>query len=216
MMIRHHEICLLAVTYAALAALSIGCTNTKLPAKEQDRAASLWDCRGNSLGEWECSGYSTRASMPAQASAAPAIPQTTATTVTGQAEVTPAPGDTEYGSSPAPQGETTTVTAHTPAATVTTVREENTRQRLLGFPPHYYAVQLLAAKLDSSITTYRNSYPEIHAESVWVDYNGNRFQLLILGVYPSVSEARQAVAELPVSPEPAPWIRPMAPLQTFL
>jgi septal ring-binding cell division protein DamX len=108
------------------------------------------------------------------------------------------------------------VTTQTPVATVTTVGEENTKQQLLGFPSHYYVVQLLAAKNDSTITRYRNSHPDIHAESVSVDYSGNHFQLLILAVYASYSEARQAVERLPVSLEPTPWIRPLAPLQTFL
>ena len=185
---------MLAILIMVLAAaVSVGCANSsiKVLAKKTERDVSLWGCRGNSLGEWECSDLTARASLPSQRASALALP-------------------------PTPQIETTTATIETEVAAVPAVREKNTKHLLLEFPSHYYAVQLLAAKNESTITWYKNRYPAIRAETVSVNYNGNNFQLLILGVYPSVSEARQAIAQLSTTPETTPWIRPLAPLQTFL
>ncbi len=193
MNIMRYGICLLAILTTVLAAVSVGCTNSNMEmlAKKTEREAGLWDCRNNSLGGWECSTLTARASLPSRQASAPALP-------------------------PPPQTETITATIQTEAATIPAVREENAKHPLLEFPSHYYAVQLLAAKNESTIARYQNRYPAIHAETVSVNYNGNHFQLLILGVYPSVSEARQAITQLSTTPHPAPWVRPLAPLQTFL
>jgi septal ring-binding cell division protein DamX len=194
MNIKRHGTCLLAVLTTVLAAaFSVGCTNSSMEmlAKKTEREAGIWDCRSNSLGGWECSAPNARVSLPSRQASTPALP-------------------------PPPQTETTSAAIQTEAATAPAVREETAKHPLLEFPSHYYAVQLLAAKNESTITRYQNKYPAIRAETVSVNYNGNHFQLLILGVYPSASEARQAIAQLPTTPHPDPWIRPLAPLQTIL
>lgn len=216
-----YEFCLLALLIAVLAAISVGCTNsnTSVLAKKTEREVSLWNCHGKSLGKWECSDLTTRASSLSQQASAPAShlpPQTETKTITTQTEVASSRQVLVQTQSPHPRSETTTVAAQAKVATIPAVREYDTQHPLLELPSHYYAVQLLAVKNESTIARYKNRYPAIHAESVSVNYNGNHFQLLILGVYPSVSEARQAIAQLSTTPDPAPWIRPLAKLQTFL
>lgn len=95
-------------------------------------------------------------------------------------------------------------------------REARTRQTLLDIPSNYYVVQLLAAKYKRSITEYKERFPGVDSESFSVNYDGENFHLLILGVYLSVAEARKAIAQLPTAPDPEPWIRPLSELQTHL
>jgi DamX protein len=220
MNIRYYKICLLVVLIPVLAAVSVGCTNssTSVLAKKIERGVSLWNCHGNSLGKWECSDLTTRESSPSQQVSAPASrlsPRTETTTISTQTEVASRQVSVQA-QSPPPRSETTTAAAQAKVTTIPATRENNTQHPLLEFPSHYYAVQLLAVKNESTIVHYKNRYPAIRAESISVNYNGNHFQLLILGVYPSVSEARHAIAELSTTPDPAPWIRPLAKLQTFL
>lgn len=204
-----------------LAAVFVGCTNssTSVLAKKTEREVSLWNCHGNSLGKWECSDLAEHESIPSQQASAPTSrlpPRTEATTISTQTEAASSRQISVQTQSPPPRSEITTAATETKVKTTQAARENNTQHPLLEFPSHYYAVQLLAAKNESTIVHYKNRYPAIRAESILVNYNGNHFQLLILGVYPSVSEARHAIAQLSTTPAPVPWIRPLAKLQTFL
>lgn len=219
MNIRRYGIRLLLVSITVCAVVSIDCTysDSTVLVKKTDRVVSLWDCRGNSLGEWECTDQSTHASRPSRHAHVPLPPPRKETTESStQIEVTTTRQEPAQASSSYPQSETITHTTEAEIASIPAVRNNDSKHLLLGFPSHYYAVQLLAVKNDSTITLYKNRYPEIQVKRVPVNYNGDHFQLLILGIYPSVSAAMQAIAQLPAELQPTPWIRPLAPLQNFL
>jgi septal ring-binding cell division protein DamX len=85
---------------------------------------------------------------------------------------------------------------------------------IFSYPKHYYAVQLMAVKdkrlILEFITKYQLGDPPYGA----LLSKGERWEVLLLGVYPDRATAEQAIQRLPADfPIAQPWIRPLGPLQ---
>lgn len=168
-------------------------------------ASKQWHCEGNSQGEWQCHDLAD-AAMPAPTAVVTA-PQA-AVLATTPVIVSP------VAASPTIAGPVVTDAIVTDP--IITSPAAPSGYSLQAYPSNYYAVQLIAAQKQVTIDYYLRKNPQLSPHRVSVMRNNQRWQLLILGVYPSRQEAAAAVNAITPALTDKPWIRSLAPLQASL
>lgn len=92
--------------------------------------------------------------------------------------------------------------------------ESSPSDDIFSYPKNYYAVQLMAVKdlrqIKEFITLHHLGDPHYGA----ILSKGERWYVLLLGVYPDYAAAEQAIKSLPADfPIAHPWIRPLGSLR---
>ena len=106
-----------------------------------------------------------------------------------------------------PSSQSTPVEATPPAAS-------KSASALLELPATHYAVQLVALRTEAGLEDLVASHGLDHLLRARIDRDGEAFHVLLLGVYPDIDDARQAVA----SPPPqlgdiTPWVHTLGSLR---
>jgi len=149
-----------------------------------------WHCEGDTNKEWRCSDLSEAGKTNSGSEKRAALAtdnQTDSTQATAQTERTPA--------------ETKPV-----AITKPTLLKPDRKNTV--------AVQLIAARQQQTIKRFAQQHPQLQTQLITIEKNNEQWQLLLLGVYPSYAEAKAAIAAISPPLTNAPWIRPLAPLQS--
>lgn len=88
---------------------------------------------------------------------------------------------------------------------------------LLQRPRDHWAVQLMATATRAELERFIARHGLEQLPSVVVEREGRLFHVLLLGVFPTLEDARRAAAERPPSLDRVePWIRPMGSLQSAI
>ncbi len=92
-----------------------------------------------------------------------------------------------------------------------------TSQRsIMEYPADYYAVQLIAAHNQGAIDYFLQQHPHLNTQQLSSNRNNQRWLSLIVGVYPSLQAANQAIADITPPLVNKPWVRRLGPLQRSL
>ncbi|WP_145999113.1 SPOR domain-containing protein [Oceanicoccus sp. KOV_DT_Chl] len=159
---------------------------------------SKWLCSSDSNKQWSCKDVSI-ADIPATTNKAQSKPAQTSTSPTTKAIVTVATAKTIDQAS---QNKAHPMTKPSSA--------------LSEYPDNYYAVQLVAAKLQTTITDYLAANPQLSDHSpITLKYKSD-LHLLVLGVYPDYAAAQAAVDKISPALKKAPWIRAVGPLKKHI
>lgn len=209
----------LIITFLLSSACSYNVNQVDIPegSTHQDpstQANQQWFCEGAGDGKWQCADLaSVEQPLPnksdndnsAQAAAITMTPDIAANTAATASTETAAPRMPVV----ANDGK--------PAAQPTPEQAPGTSQpALLDYPPHYLAVQLIAAHNAATLMRYQQQRPSLQAQQITIMRDRQQWHILLLGVYPSLAEARQAIAAVEDALDESPWIRSVAELQNQL
>lgn len=86
----------------------------------------------------------------------------------------------------------------------------------MSFPKTHYTAQLLAARHQRTIDTFIRQNPQVLPRQVNIQRDGERWLLLLLGVYPTLGDAKIAIQAVYPPLADAPWIRRLGPIQSIV
>lgn len=90
-------------------------------------------------------------------------------------------------------------------------------QSLMQLPRDFYAVQMLAMTSREELDDFTARHDLAGLQAARVERDGTLYYVLLLGVYPSLEQARDALADLPRGLSGVePWIRPVGSLQAAM
>lgn len=208
------------IPLAIVLLLSSACSNNvnkvDLPESSTQHAASApanqqWFCQGARSGQWQCADLAsierplrnqTDNENSTPVAAAPVTRKIEADTATTQITTPVMP---------------VASTDSNPPTLPTPEQPSNAnRPAFIDYPPHYVAVQLIAAHNAATLSLYQQQRPLLQTQQISVMRDQQQWYILLLGVYASVAEARQAINAVEDSLDESPWIRPISSLQNHL
>lgn len=87
---------------------------------------------------------------------------------------------------------------------------------MLDYPSNYVAVQLIAARNTDTLEHYQQQRPKLKTQQLSIMRDQQQWHILLLGVYPSITEAQRAIDAVETSLGEAPWIRSITSLKNHL
>ena len=178
---------------------------------KQSTKSKEWYCEGDENQQWRCSDLSQTDANIFTENTASEHP----------VSETPATNKPPIKQASIPATETASTAASiespdTPVAITDITQPTANNNPLQAYADDHYAVQLIAAKNLQTIDRYKQQHPQLSPQSVITNQNGQRWYLLLLGVYPSYAEANAAIAAISPAPTNNPWIRPLGALKASL